>query len=236
MSEPRNWPVVPAGSLDIDLVGDFSCPWSFLGTRRLARALEHLHGVTVRELRWHPLRLLRPDAPGAPVSAPTGWREHLALRLPKGVSVELAESSLAEAGESLGIHFDFARLDRLPDTTAAHRLVKLAAEEGLHGPVLDAIFRAYFEQGRDIGDVDVLAELGAGCGLSEALLAKFRDPQAGYAEVVEDERRLLLLGVNSIPNLLLNRQVFVPGPVDEQIYVKALDHALFPGSGPETKH
>ncbi len=86
MSAPVSFPVVPAGSLDIDLVGDFSCPWSFLGTRRLARALEHLQGVSVRELRWHPLRLKRPEAP-----APRDWRDHLATRLPKGVSVEFAE-------------------------------------------------------------------------------------------------------------------------------------------------
>lgn len=231
MSVPVTLPVVPAGSLDIDLVGDFSCPWTFLGTRRLARALDHLQGVTVRELRWHPLRLQRPEAGAAPA-----WREHLAARLPQGVSVEWAESSLAEAGEALGIHFDFSKLTGMPDTTAAHRLVKLASGEGLHGPVLDAIFRGYFEQGRDIADVEVLAAIGAECGLSEELLATFRDPQAGYQEVVDDERRLLLLGVNTIPNLLFNRHVLVPGPADEQIYVKALDQALFPGVEAATKH
>lgn len=222
---------VARGVLDIDLVGDFSCPWSFLGTRRLARALDNLHGVTVRELRWHPFRLLRPKA-----GAVSSWREHLASRLPAGVSVELAESSLAEAGDDLGIRFDFAKLAAVPDTTAAHRLVKLAVNEALHGPVLDAIFRAYFEHGRDIGDVEVLAAIGAECGLTGALLAKFRDPQAAYDEVVDDERRLLLLGVTSIPNLLFNRQVLVQGPADEKIYVKALDQALFPSVDAQTKH
>lgn len=224
-------PAVPQGSLDIDLVGDFSCPWTFLGTRRLARALDHLHGVTVRELRWHPFRLLRPTD-----GAAMAWREHLAARLPQGVSVGLAESSLAEAGRELGIRFDFSKLTGMPDTTAAHRLVKLAAGEDLHGPVLDAIFRAYFEQGSDIGDVEVLAKIGAECGLSGALLATFRDPKAALDEVVEDERRLLLLGVNAIPNLLFNRQVLVPGPADEQIYVKALDQALFPQLEGQTQH
>lgn len=231
MSTPVSFPVVPVGSLDIDLVGDFSCPWTFLGTRRLARALDHLQGVTVRELRWHPFRLQRPES-----GTPPEWRKHLAARLPKGVSVELAESSLAEAGEGLGIRFDFSKLAGMPDTTAAHRLVKLAVVEGLHGRVLDAIFRAYFEQGRDIGDVEVLVAVGAECGLSDELLASFRDPKAGYAEVVDDERRLQLLGVTSIPNLLFNRQVLVPGPADEQIYVKALDQALFPGVEAGTKH
>ncbi len=230
MSAPVSFPVVPAGSLDIDLVGDFSCPWSFLGTRRLARALEHLQGVSVRELRWHPLRLKRPEAP-----APRDWRDHLATRLPKGVSVEFAESSLAEAGEALGIHFDFTKLAGMPDTTAAHRLVKLAAAEGLHGRVLDAIFRAYFEQGRDIGSIGELARIGAECGLPALLLEELSDPKAAYDEVVEDERRLLLLGVNTIPNLLFNRHVLVPGPADEQIYVKALDQALFPAAEVETR-
>jgi predicted DsbA family dithiol-disulfide isomerase len=222
---------VPAGSLDLDLVGDFSCPWSFLGTRRLTRALGHLQGVAVRELRWHPFRLRRPEAP-----VPLDWRAHLAARLPEGVSVEFAEASLAEAGEALGIHFDFSKLATLPDTTAAHRLVRLATMEGLQGRVLDAIFRAYFEQGRDIGDIEVLVAIGAECGVSGELLGTFRNPEAGRAEVIEEERRLLLLGVSTIPNLLINRHVLVPGPADEQIYVKALDQALFPGVEAQTKH
>ena len=72
------------------------------------------------------------------------------------------------------------------------------------------------------------------CGM--AVLPSMFDPQAALDEVLDDERRLILLGVNSMPNLLFNRQVLVPGPADEQIYVKALDQALFPGLENGTRH
>lgn len=221
--------------LEIDLVGDFACPWSFLGMRRLNRALGKLSGVEVGALRWHPFRLLRDHKDAAP-----SWREHLATRLPAGVDVRLAESSLAAAGLELGIRFDFDRLARMPETTHAHRLAKLATRELKQAFVLDAIFRAWFEEVRDIADVDELVRIGSACGLSAGLLEEFRDPKSGYDEVVNDEQRLLTLGVNAIPNLLFNGYVLVPGPADEHVYVKALDQALFPqpaeGERAPTKH
>src|SRR5262245_66397436 len=100
-------PTAPArGAVELDLIADFACPGPFRGKRSLERALGKLHGAPVRALRWHGFR-----TPGQLAAAAPSWREHLASRLPKGVSVEFAERSLAEAGRELGIAFDFSRLD-----------------------------------------------------------------------------------------------------------------------------
>lgn len=218
---------LPDRQLLVDLVGDFACPWSFLGTRRLSRALSSLEGAGTPQLRWHPFRLAK--SPGA--ERPT-WRAHLASRLPDGVQPDLAEQSLREAGRDLGVEFDFERLTRVPDTTEAHRLAKLAARENRQGDVVDAIYRAYFEHGRDIGNAKVLASIGAEVGLSAPLLESFGTSTEGADEVIDDERRLTLLGVTSIPNLLFNGRVLVPGPADESAYVQAIDQALFPPPDP----
>src|ERR1700686_5473937 len=93
--------------LEFDLIADFACPWSFLGKRKLERALDSLHGIPAPALRWHGLRI-KGEVP--PASAT--WRDHLAARLPPGVSVDLAQETLAQAGRELGIHFDFAALGR----------------------------------------------------------------------------------------------------------------------------
>lgn len=218
---------LPDRQLLVDLVGDFACPWSFLGTRRLSRALASLEGMGTPELRWHPFRLAK--GPGA--DRPT-WRAHLASRLPDGVATDLAEQSLREAGRDLGVEFDFDRLTRVPDTSDAHRLAKLAARENRQGDVVEAIYRAYFEQAQDIGNVKVLATIGSEAGLSDALLESFATSTEGADEVVDDERRLTLLGVTSIPNLLFNGRVLVPGPAEESTYVQAIDQALFPPPDP----
>jgi predicted DsbA family dithiol-disulfide isomerase len=228
MNIPAVSGVVPhTRQLTVDVVADFTCPWSFLGIRRIALALGNVQGQPLPALlRWHGLRLPRAAAVGN-----SAWRTHLAARLPPGVTAELAERSLETAGQELGIRFDFAAIDRIPDTSDAHRLTLLAAQEGLHAQVADGIFRAYFERGLDIAAPQVLAEVGQAAGLSVATLAAFADVSAERAELDSDERRLQALGVVNVPNLLLNGHVLVPGSADVATYVQALDAALFPGVG-----
>jgi predicted DsbA family dithiol-disulfide isomerase len=213
----------PQTAVELDLIADFACPWSFLGKRSLERALGKLHGAPIRALRWHGFR-----GPGQLVAATQSWREHLAGRLPKGVTVEFAERSLAEAGRGLGIAFDFSRLDKLPDTSEAHRLVKLATRDERQSEVAERLFSAFFEHGRDIADHAVLSDVGVASNLTSATLAAFDDAAEGRDEVVAEERRLHGMGVVATPNLLINGRVLVPGPADESIYVQALDQALFP--------
>ena len=115
-------------TLDIDLVADFTCPWSWLGMAQLTRALGSLSGDVETRLRWHPFRM----APLANNAAPRTFHDYLAERLPAGISVPFAEKSLTEAGRELGIEFHFEKLGALPSTSEAHRLVQLAVGEGRH--------------------------------------------------------------------------------------------------------
>jgi predicted DsbA family dithiol-disulfide isomerase len=218
-------------TLDIDLVADFTCPWSWLGMAQLTRALGSLSGDVETRLRWHPFRM----APAAAGRNPRSFHDYLAERLPAGISVPFAEKSLTEAGRELGIDFHFEKLGPLPSTSEAHRLVQLAVNEGRHANVAAAIFRAYFERGADIGDVNVLAGLGAEAGLSDTALQSFRETREGDAALVGSEERLRGFGVRTVPNLLFGGRVLVPGTVNVATYVHALDQALFPVSDEDAK-
>ncbi len=206
-------------SLELDLIGDLACPWTFMGKRSLDRALESLYG-SPPVLRWHGLPL------GADARA--SWREHFASRLPRGASVSSVQRGLQETGEELGIRFHFERLRQVPDTHEAHRLVRLAAREGRQAAVIDALFSAFFEQGRDIADRAVLAEIADDCRLEAGTRAAFEDRREGRGDVDAEERRMRGLGIAVVPNLLINGRVLVPGPADVSTYVQALDQALFP--------
>ncbi|HEU4626511.1 MAG TPA: DsbA family oxidoreductase [Steroidobacteraceae bacterium] len=228
-------PTVARPTLEIDLIADLACPWSFLGKRSLERALDNLYGLPVRALRWHGFRTQMELALTHGDTRRT-WRDHLASRLPPNVTVDFAQKSLTEAGESVGIHFDFDRIERLPDTTEAHRLVVLAAREDKHSEVADGLFRAFFEQGRDIGDPKVIEAVGRENHLAEETLIAFANPAEGRDIVEADEKRLRGFGVTVTPNLLINGRVLVPGPADVSTYVQALDQALFPQlTGPSSK-
>jgi predicted DsbA family dithiol-disulfide isomerase len=216
-------------TLDIDLVADFTCPWSWLGMAQLTRALGSLSGDIETRLRWHPFRMSAPalDTP------PRSFDDYLAERLPAGISVPFAQKSLTEAGRELGIDFHFERLGALPSTSEAHRLVQLATNEGRHADLAAAIFRAYFERGADISDASVLAPLGAEAGMSDRAVQAFRDTRDGDAALAGSEERLRGFGVRTVPNLLFGGRVLVPGTVNVATYVHALDQALFPTSDDE---
>lgn len=211
-------------TLDIDLVADFTCPWSWLGMAQLTRALGSLSGDVETRLRWHPFRM----TPAAGGKAPRSFHDYLAERLPAGISVPFAEKSLTEAGRELGLEFHFEKLGALPSTSEAHRLVQLAVNEGRHANVAAAIFRAYFERGADIGDLEVLTGIGREAGLDEQTLQTFRQTREGDAALVGSEDRLRGFGVRTVPNLLFGGRVLVPGTVNVATYVHALDQALFP--------
>src|SRR5689334_9870334 len=188
--------------LELDLIADFACPWSYLGKRSLERALVNLQGFPQPALRWHGFRA-QPEVKGEVVN-PQSWRTHLGARLPPGISVDFAHRSLIEAGQGLGIHFDFSKLEQLPDTREAHRLVALAAKEDKQSEVADGIFRAFFEEGRDIGSTSVIEVVARESGLSDETLSAFADPTAGRDEITAEEKRLRGFGVVATPNLLIN--------------------------------
>ena len=216
-------------TLDIDLVADFTCPWSWLGMAQLTRALGSLSGDIETRLRWHPFRMATPKENAAPRS----FQEYLAERLPSGISVPFAEKSLMEAGRELGIEFHFEKLGALPSTSEAHRLVQLANKDGRHANVAAAIFRAYFERGDDIGDVNVLTRIGGEAGLDPQTLRAFRETREGDSALVGSEERMRGFGVRTVPNLLFGGRVLVPGTVNVATYVHALDQALFPSPDEE---
>ena len=207
-------------SLELDFIGDLACPWSFIGKRNLTRALDSLYGATLRVQRWH----------GLPLAgvAQSSWRDHLASRLPEGTDLDEAQRKLESSGHELDIGFHFERIQTLPDTREAHRLVHLAAQDSRQGELIDGIFRAFFESGRDISNPLVLVQLATEAGVEESVRAAFAGGPSGREEVLAEERRLRGLGVEGVPNLLLNSRVLVPGAADVPTYIQALDQALFP--------
>ena len=207
-------------AVELDLIGDLACPWSFMAKRSLERALSSLYGSSERVLRWH----------GLPANSgkPTNWSELVVSQLPKGTGLAEARRGLTKAGHELGIVFAFEHLGQLPDTREAHRLVRLASQFGRQAEVIDAVFSAYFEQGRDIARHEVLAQLADECQLDAEIRVAFSDHSSGRDAVAADEKRMRGLGIAAVPSLLINGRVLVPGPADVSTYVQALDQALFP--------
>ena len=140
----------------ISVFSDVICPWCDLGKRRLERALTDLGLTGAPTIRWLPFEL-NPDMPQAGMPR----AEYRARKFGAQRSAEL-DARMEALGREDGVAFAFNRIQRTPNTRRAHMLIAHATEEGFGEAVVEALFRAYFEEARDIGDPEVLAEIGIG--------------------------------------------------------------------------
>src|SRR5690242_1110425 len=147
--------------LRIDIVSDAICPWCYIGKRQLERALTTLEEEGLQfSIHWNPFQL-NPDMPKE-------GRDRMAYRAQKFGSAERArelDERVANAAAAVGLQFRQDLMLRTPNTLDAHRLIWLAGREGVQDEVMEAVFKAYFTQGRDIGDREVLEDCAVEGGL-----------------------------------------------------------------------
>lgn len=185
--------------LGMDVWSDIACPWCYIGTRFLARALGDWDGppVHVRHRAFE----LRPDLP--PRGVP--FRPEMERKFGGSEALAAALEQVTAAGAAAGIEFRMDRIARAPNTRLAHRVIALSREGGDEGPVVDALFAGYFCEGRDVGDPDTLRDLVAAAGLADAdaLVARALAGE-GDASVADDEDLAGRIGATAVP-------VFVAG-------------------------
>ncbi len=145
-------------ALTIDVVSDVVCPWCYLGEKRLDLALaDESRPVT---LRWRPYQL-DPTIPEGGLDRV----EYMERKFGRDGRLKSVHDQLVRLGAEVGISFAFDRIERAPNTLDAHRLIRWAGSAGSQREVVDRLFRAYFVEGRDIGDRAVLLDVAAASGL-----------------------------------------------------------------------
>src|SRR5277367_3770550 len=149
--------------LTIDIVSDVVCPWCYLGEKRLEAALAEAPQPVV--LRWRPYQL-DPTIPEGGLDR----AEYMAKKFGKSGRLQTVHDNLVRLGAEVGLPFAFDKIKRSPNTLDAHRLMRWAASAGVQAEVADRLFKAYFVEGRDIGDREVLVEIAAECGLDASVV------------------------------------------------------------------
>jgi predicted DsbA family dithiol-disulfide isomerase len=199
--------------LQIEVASDVVCPWCYIGKKRLEKALSLVDGELRPEIRWLPFQL----NPGMPKEGMPRAEYRKAKFGSAERSRELDARVIAE-GRSEGIDFAFDRIERTPNTSAAHQLIALAENQG---PVVDALFRAYFEEAKDIGDPKVLAEIAAQCGVKGW-------PQEGERparDVAALEEEVRAMGISAVPTFIFERKSGVSGAYPAETLAAAMRDA-----------
>ena len=202
---------------ELAVVSDAICPWCYVGKRRMEKALAMLGEDLRFRVTWHAFEL-NPQMPKEGIERRLyrmrkfgSWERSLAL-----------DAQLTEVGRGDGISFRYDLIQRTPNTFNAHRLVWLAGQHNKQDAMVETLFRGYFSEGRDIGDLSVLAELAAEAGLERAGVSAFLQSNDGAPEVQAEEAIAQRAGLSGVPTFVLDGRVLFSGAQHADLIAQGL--------------
>ena len=203
----------------IDVVSDMVCPWCYLGKARLDLALAEIQDEISVDVNWRPYRL-NPDYPPEGVDQ----KAELEKKLGGKERVDQAHATLTQLGRDVGINYDFDAIKVGPNTLDAHRLSLWAHAEGrdMQDKVITALFKANFEEGRNIGDHAVLADIAEQAGMNRDVVTKLLGSDADKDTIVAEIDAAQQMGVSGVPFFILDQKYAVSGAQTQDVLINAL--------------
>ncbi len=203
--------------IKLDILSDPICPWCLIGKTHLDRAL------TARpdhpfEIEWHPFQL-NPDMPEGGMDR----REYLETKFGGRDNAVAVYGRIAEAAEAAGVEIDFEGIKRTPNTLNAHRLIHWAGLEGRQTAVVSSLFRAYFQEGRDIGATDVLLDIAGAAGMDRAMTERLFASDADADDIRARDTHARERGVTGVPTFVVANQHVLPGAQPPELWAQVLD-------------
>lgn len=206
--------------MHIDIVGDIVCPWCLIGKRRLDRALARRPEGEV-SLSWRPFQI-NPHLPAAGMDRAA----YLQSKFGNDLQSRLLFAAIAEAGARDGITFAFDRVQRMPNSLDAHRLIAWSAERGDDPePLIEALFHAFFVEGADLGDRSSLARIAHAHGIPEQEAAAYLAGGAGTKDVLRDDRAARRLGIAGVPCFIIDGTWTIAGALEPEFFLPLFDLA-----------
>jgi predicted DsbA family dithiol-disulfide isomerase len=204
--------------IQIDFVADLACPWCYLGLVRLdrARAMRQDWPVLVR---WRPF-FLNPHMP------PEGMDRATYIRRKFGGNAKAVYQRIEESGRADGVEFAFERMPRTPNTTLAHRLILFAEEQGAADALIRALFRALFQEGRDVSRPDVLTAVAEEAGLDRDEVTEFLSGDRLERDVIAAHQQAERAGIHGVPVFIVEREHAITGAQPPEILADLLDVAV----------
>ncbi|MBI3678282.1 MAG: DsbA family oxidoreductase [Proteobacteria bacterium] len=203
--------------MQIDVVSDTVCPWCFIGKRRLERALEMRPAIDF-DVRWRAYRL----DPTVPVEG-IDRKAYLRAKFGDSPRTQAMGEAIRAAGTSEKIAFAFDRIARTPNTLDSHRLIRWAESAGAQDQVVELLFKAYFEEGKDVGNRGVLLSVAEAAGMDTALVADLLSQEADRSIVEREDALAHEMGISGVPTFIFANKYLISGAQDPETIVKVID-------------
>ena len=204
----------------LDIFSDPVCPWCVVGKANLDRAMA-AHPDHPFAIEWHPFQL-NPDMPREGVPR-AGYLEAKFGSRDKVVQMHLM---LEGVGQKAGVTFDFGAIDRIPNTLDAHRLIHWAGLEGRQTAMVSRLFAAFWREGRDIGDAEVLAALAGEVGMDAAAITRLLATNADADDIAARDADARRRGVSAVPTFLIAQQYVVSGAQSPEVWGQVIDELV----------
>ncbi|MBY6119871.1 DsbA family oxidoreductase [Mameliella alba] len=212
--------------IQLDIFSDPICPWCYIGKAYLDRALE-ANPDHPFQVRWLPF-MLNPEMPAAGMDR----RAYLEGKFGGQEGAVQAYLPVEEHAAKAGVTMHLDRIEKTPNTIDAHRLIHWAGIEGRQTPIVAGLFRAYFVEGRDIGDAEVLADVADSHGMDASLVLRLLASEEDRREIVERDAAARGMGINSVPTFIVAGQHAVPGAQPPELWSRVIEE-LRTGAAPE---
>ena len=141
--------------------------------------------------------------------------------------------ALRAAGHSVGIEFDFDRASRIPNTVDSHRLLAMAESVHRQPELSEVLFRQYFVDGLDIGDLKVLVTAAAEAGLDQSAVESLLAGEQGRAEIRQSDHTARTMGISGVPTFVFDGRYAIVGAQEPDVFLQLLD--LMEAEGSEAK-
>lgn len=207
--------------LKIDIVSDVVCPWCVIGFKNLQTAIKQMSNEIDFEINWKPYEL-HPEIPK------NGYDKKLYMQQKFGDASGRASpyNQIKEIGKSLGFEFNFSKTERIPNTFSAHRLLWKSKEFNLQTELSEALFEAYFSDGKDIGSDEVLAGIAREVGMDKLEVLRFLSSKEGGQETADEEMEFIEKSIGAVPTYFINEKYIIQGGQEPETFVSFLNKIL----------
>lgn len=205
--------------LPIAITSDFICPWCLVAETRLNQAIERLNSSVEIQKIWYPFEL-NPEMPEAGMDR----KIYRSNKFGSWEYSQALDAKTVQATQADGIEFHYDLMTVTPNTLKAHRLTWLAGQQGNATAMAERILKAYFTEGKNIVEVEVLANLAAEVGMDVAAVKAFLLSNAGMQEVRELEGQAIAQGIHGVPHIRIGQAV-VSGAQSVDVFLAALQNA-----------
>ncbi len=202
----------------IDIVSDAICPWCYIGKRRLEKALAMAPHPDL-QIGWRPFQL-NPDMPAEGMDR----GEYLRRKFGDSAGGNRYQA-VEDAGRGEDIPFAFDRIKRTPNTILAHRLIRFAQRDERQDEMVEALFRAYFIEGADIGRVDTLVGVTGTLGMDEARVRAYLDSDEDHEAIQAEDKFARQIGIQGVPCFIIDRKFAVSGAQPPETFLEIFELA-----------